>query len=600
MIKKPKFDTRKFQGGKLKNDIKYILINDDTLDKSYVTVSINSGFINDPIEYQGLSHFLEHLLFMGSVKYPDSSYFMNIINKYGGSTNAFTELEYTVYYFNIFNEGLIDVIDVFSHFFIDPLFNEKYITKEINAINSEHQKNINNDNWSINQLIYYLTNNNSHLNKFSTGSVNTLNTKNIREKLIEFYKYFYNNKNISICIASSKSFNELEKIITNTFGNINNNSDYILTINKPFLTENINKTFHIKTFSNIYDILYIWEIPLIYTNYKYKQFDILIDIIKYKSEESLSFYLKNMGYINNINIDINEEGLFIIKLSICETELHNINKIETILFSTLYKIYDLDLQKYSLYYQQIYSNNFDYNDKINIENLCILLANNHHKYKTSEVFINNFIIYEILPTSNYKQIYEKYINHNNYLKIIACKSLDKFNFNINTLKYLKLFEYNTEYCFIDFNKNKIDDKINIINIDISNKYLLNNNIQSDTIIKYKKSDNNIPILVGTKKWFGKYSKFNEPIVYILLHFNNIKYYESPINCILTNLSNYILNYLITIILNKPLLLYNYISINNSEFTNSINISIKSINNIDKLYLFINEINNFINKTVFSI
>ena len=595
MIKKPKFDLRKFKGGKLNNDIKYILINDTTLDKSYVTVSINSGCINDPIEYQGLSHFLEHLLFMGSKKYPDSSYFMNIINKHGGYTNAFTELEYTVYFFNIFNEGLNDIIDIFSRFFIDPLFNENYINKEINAINSEHQKNINNDNWNINQLMYYLTNNNSQLNKFYTGSYNTLNKKNIREKLIEFYKYFYNNKNISICIASSKSFDELKDIITNTFGNINNESNYILTINKPFLTENINKTFHIKTFSNIYDIYYIWEIPLLYTNYKYKQFDILAEIIKNKSENSLIFYLKNMGYINNINIEINDEGLFIIKLSICENEIHNINKIETILFSTLYKIYNLDLHKYSLYYQQIYNNNFNYNDKINIENLCILLANNHHKYNTSEVFINNFIIYEILSTSDYKQIYEKYINHNNYLKIIASKSLEKFNINIDNLKYLKLFEYNTEYCYIDFNKTIIDDKINIINIDIDNNYLLNNyqNSKNNKIINYTKSDNNIPILVGTKKWFGKYSKFNEPIVYILLHFNNIKYFESPMNYILTNLSNYILNYLITIILNKPLLLYNYISISNCEFTNSINISIKSINNFDKLFLFINEINNFI-------
>ena len=45
----------------------------------------------------GLAHFMEHLMFKGTKKYPDS-YYSNFISKIGGSENAFTSYDYTAYY----------------------------------------------------------------------------------------------------------------------------------------------------------------------------------------------------------------------------------------------------------------------------------------------------------------------------------------------------------------------------------------------------------------------------------------------------------------------------------------------------------------------
>lgn len=41
---------------------------------------------------QGLSHYLEHMLFMGSEKYPDENEYDSFLAKHGGSSNAFTEM----------------------------------------------------------------------------------------------------------------------------------------------------------------------------------------------------------------------------------------------------------------------------------------------------------------------------------------------------------------------------------------------------------------------------------------------------------------------------------------------------------------------------
>ena len=73
-------ETRKFYGGELENEIKYVNIEDKSLEKSTLIVSVNVGSLADPIEYQGMAHFLEHMLFLGSKKFPVESFFDNFLH----------------------------------------------------------------------------------------------------------------------------------------------------------------------------------------------------------------------------------------------------------------------------------------------------------------------------------------------------------------------------------------------------------------------------------------------------------------------------------------------------------------------------------------
>lgn len=55
-------------------------------------LAVGVGSFSDPREFQGLAHYLEHMLFMGSAKYPDENEYDVYLNKHGGSSNAYTEL----------------------------------------------------------------------------------------------------------------------------------------------------------------------------------------------------------------------------------------------------------------------------------------------------------------------------------------------------------------------------------------------------------------------------------------------------------------------------------------------------------------------------
>jgi insulysin len=579
MIKiiKPKLDIRTFNGGTLNNGVKYIFINDSNLQTSYVSIAVNIGYHADTIP--GLAHFLEHMLFMGSHKYPEVHYFFDKLNELNGHSNAYTSDLNTVYYFSIFNDGLNEIFDIFSRFFIDPLFKKESIDKEINAVNNEHLKNINNDYWIIDYFLNYILNKNSNINKFGTGNTETLKINNIRELLIDFYNKYYIPDNISICILSSISIDKLYKIINNTFGNIKktkNINKYI--IKKPFYNDNILKTYHIQSISNIYNLIFIWEIPILDNYNIINHFNILNYILLNNSKDSLYFVLNNYGLIHDINIEIKYEGVFILTFILTNKGYNNINKIESIFFSYLNYIYTFNINNYAKYIKKLYNFNFNYSNKINSNNdLTNYLVCEHFYNKTK------YVRKKLFKIINNDNIFNNYINKNNYIKILVS------NEKIPKHNYIKLEYYENSYYTIletmpiKIITNKIDK------LDIKYHNFLDSHIKIINNLDYSK----VPILINRNEWYGGYSKFNEPIIYICMQLNNNNYVNTCYNYLLTLISCDIINYILSIIFYKEFELSYHINFNINTNLSSIFININSLNDIDKLKLLINKLYKFI-------
>lgn len=67
---------------------------------------MNAGSLEEPENMNGLAHFLEHMLFYGSKKYPEENYLDKFLSKKSGFSNAFTSNQKTVYFFVVENSGL--------------------------------------------------------------------------------------------------------------------------------------------------------------------------------------------------------------------------------------------------------------------------------------------------------------------------------------------------------------------------------------------------------------------------------------------------------------------------------------------------------------
>lgn len=74
-IRKSRLDTRLYRAIVLPNDLKVLLISDDEAETAGVALNVGVGSWDEPSEFPGLAHFLEHMLFMGSEKYPNVNEF---------------------------------------------------------------------------------------------------------------------------------------------------------------------------------------------------------------------------------------------------------------------------------------------------------------------------------------------------------------------------------------------------------------------------------------------------------------------------------------------------------------------------------------------
>ena len=89
---KPQPDTRQYRAITLPNGLTVLLVSDPSTDVEAGSVHINSGHFQDPPHRPGLAHFHEHMLFLGTAKYPGENDFEQYLGRNGGSSNAFTDM----------------------------------------------------------------------------------------------------------------------------------------------------------------------------------------------------------------------------------------------------------------------------------------------------------------------------------------------------------------------------------------------------------------------------------------------------------------------------------------------------------------------------
>ena len=216
-IRKPLLDQREYRHIALSNKLEAVLISDPNADKSAAAMDVRIGSLFDPSQYQGLAHFLEHMLFLGTSKYPNEDDYQAFLAKHGGMSNAFTADNHTCYFFSVAPEHLPGALDRFGQFFISPLFTQSATDREVNAVNSEHSKNRQEDLWRQYQLMRTIWFNPNHpAHHFSTGNSETLG-KVPRDVLLNFHKSWYSANVSRVCVLGRESLDDLEKLVSEIF-----------------------------------------------------------------------------------------------------------------------------------------------------------------------------------------------------------------------------------------------------------------------------------------------------------------------------------------------------------------------------------------------
>ena len=182
-IDKPDLDKRSYRWLRLTNQMQVMLVSDPECDYAAASMDVNVGSASDPEAIPGLAHFLEHMLFLGTKKYPKEDEYSVYLEQHGGGSNAFTAHENTTYYFSVLQEKLRGAIDRFAQFFLHPLFTESVTKRELKAVDSENSKNLQSDSWRLQQLSKWASDPRHPWSRFNVGNIDTL--RDLPSKVVE-------------------------------------------------------------------------------------------------------------------------------------------------------------------------------------------------------------------------------------------------------------------------------------------------------------------------------------------------------------------------------------------------------------------------------
>lgn len=304
---KPANDKRIYRGLTLKNGLKVLLISDNVTDKSAASINVGVGQMHEPRDIPGLAHFLEHMLFMGSEKYPVENEYFKYLSEHGGSSNAYTSEYATNYHFEIQPKFLSGALDRLSQFFISPLFAESTINREIRAVNSEYERNVPVDAWRIEQVKKTTSISDHDYNHFGVGNLETLekvpkeNGIKLRDRLIEFHNKEYSASIMSLVILGKENITELETMAVEMFSDVKNHHTAAKVYkNGPLGPKELKKLLRVVPIKDFRKLEVYFPVPDSTANYLSMPLSYISHLLGHEGYGSLHSLLRRNGLINSL------------------------------------------------------------------------------------------------------------------------------------------------------------------------------------------------------------------------------------------------------------------------------------------------------------
>jgi predicted Zn-dependent peptidase len=200
----------------LENGITLLTVPMPSLSSVTLTVWVKTGSRNETEKNNGISHFLEHMLFKGSQKRPTAKDISEVIDGIGGEFDAGTAKDYTNYYVRCRNNDLETAFDVLSDMVINPILSEKEIEREKGTIVEEIRMYEDTPMMKIGDVFEELIYSGSSLGMDIAGTEKTVKSIS-RNDFISYRKDHYHIENIIISAVGGVSETQVIKLTEKYF-----------------------------------------------------------------------------------------------------------------------------------------------------------------------------------------------------------------------------------------------------------------------------------------------------------------------------------------------------------------------------------------------
>uniref|UniRef100_A0A8C5CJF5 Nardilysin n=1 Tax=Gadus morhua TaxID=8049 RepID=A0A8C5CJF5_GADMO len=355
--------------------------------QSAAALCIAVGSFSDPEDLAGLAHFLEHMVFMGSEKYPAENGFDAFLKKHGGSDNASTDCERTIFQFDVQRKYFRQALDRWAQFFICPLMIEEAIEREVEAVDSG-------ESLSLFLLILFLSTIKPILPLvvLPTGNAQTLKQEpkekqiNTYQRLRDFWKRFYSAHYMTLTVQSKETLDTLEEWVREIFDKVPNNGkpkpDFS-HLQEPFETPAFNKMYRVVPVRKVHGLTLSWAVPPQARHYRVKPLHYISWLIGHEGKGSILSVLRKkcwalalFGGNNETGFDQNSTySIFSISITLTDQGFQNVYEVVHLVFQYMKMLQTLGPQQ-RIYeeIQKIEANEFHYQEQTDpimyVENIC--------------------------------------------------------------------------------------------------------------------------------------------------------------------------------------------------------------------------------------
>ncbi len=341
------FDDRDYRVLTLENGLQALLVSDPEADKAAASMNVRVGSAQDPDDLQGLAHFLEHMLFLGTEPYPQSDAYQQYISDNAGSHNAFTAQQDTNYFFDIEPSALPGALDRFSEFFLSPLFNADHLESERNIVHSEYMARIRDESRRENDVLNQLLNPDNPTTGFAVGSRDTLadpeGEATLRERVIDFYHRYYDANVMNLAVVAPQPLDELEALVVERFADIPDHDLSAPTIDAPLIDhDTLPRYVERQSLQDRRQLRFYFPIPDPTDEYRTKPTQLIAHLLGDEGDGSLLAVLREAGLADGLSAGVGRgdgnEALFTVSISLTPAGAERLDDIEATLFAAIEQI----------------------------------------------------------------------------------------------------------------------------------------------------------------------------------------------------------------------------------------------------------------------
>ncbi|MFC1579177.1 insulinase family protein, partial [Pseudomonadota bacterium] len=385
----------------LPNEMQVLLVSAPNTSKAAASLDVEVGSGDNPPGRAGLAHFLEHMLFLGTDKYPDPAEYERYITEHGGTRNAYTSFENTNYFFDVNAPYLPEALDRFAQFFIAPRFDADYVDREKNAVEAEYQMGLKSDPRRGLDVVQEIMNPQHPYSQFSVGSLETLADRPdsmVRDELVQFYETYYSANMMRLVVLGPESLDELESLVVPLFSAVPNRDFQAKQIAAPiFEPGDLPMLVQVQPQATLRQLDLSFPIADYRAEYRVKPVSYLSNLVGHEGDGSLLSQLKAEGLAESLaagtGLTWPGGGLFSVSISLTEKGREQYSRVVELFFSYMKMLRREGAQQW-LYEEQarLAALGFRFKERVEPMSYVSAIASGMHDYAPLDILRGPYIM----------------------------------------------------------------------------------------------------------------------------------------------------------------------------------------------------------------